>query len=150
MCCHNQTNQDPHLARHGGGGARNTSLGHIQSHLGFAACKEHRYSNLHAWCLLYIACGEPISSRGHGGWGPAELRENQAVLFFSGERGQNLFIMVIMVNKHLLIGWGAELHSQSMNTSLHRARLEGLITLKGSKKAYLCDEGLPDTDESRT
>lgn len=79
-------------------------LVHILSHLGFAAYKEHQHSNLHGWCLLFITCGEPISNRGHRGWGPAELQENPAVMFFSGERGQNLFVMVIMANKHLLIG----------------------------------------------
>jgi len=68
-------------------------LAQIQGHLGFVADNEHQDSDLHSWCLLSVACGEAVSSRGHRGWGPAELQENPAVLFFSGEKGQNLSII---------------------------------------------------------
>lgn len=64
-------------------------LAQIQGHLGFVADSERQDSDLHSWCLLSVACGEAVSSRGHRGWGPAELQENPAVLFFSGEKGQN-------------------------------------------------------------
>lgn len=112
-------------------------LAPLHGHLGFAADNEHQCSNLQTWCLLSVACGEPISSRGQGGWGPAELQENPAVLFFSGEKGQNLFNSRHTVNKHLLIHWGGGGHHLlNLKPLLCRARPELPVSLKGAGKAF--------------
>lgn len=87
---HNLTHQGPHLTGHG---TQKCLAWLILGAIWVLQPIEHQCSNLHSWCLLSIACGEAVSSRGHRGWGHTELQENPAVLFFLGERVQNLFII---------------------------------------------------------
>lgn len=98
-------------------------------------------SNLHSWCLLLLACGEPVSSRGHQSWGPAELQKH--LLFCSSwvREARISSLLVIMVNTHLLTRWRVK--SVGIGWSCW-------CTWKDPQKSMSCDTGTSVTEKPLT
>lgn len=148
ICCHNQTKQGPHLTRHEG--AEMPHVAHLQGCLGFAASNEQRT----LICIAHVPCPLPVESLLAGDVTEAGVPQScrKTLLFCSSQvrRGGTSFVLVIMVNKHLLIGWESELRLLSIKTISCQAKQELLVSLEVSGKACLCDERLSVTEKSRT
>lgn len=89
-------------------------MGHIQGPVSPAADRERPRSNLHSGCLQFIACGEPVSSRGHGSQGPAELPKHLPFCSSQTREARTSSLLVIMVNSLLSTGWEGEVRRRRL------------------------------------
>lgn len=125
-------------------------VAHLQGRLGFAASNEQHT----LICIAHVPCPLPVESLLAGDVTEAGVPQScrKTLLFCSSQvrQGGTSFLLVIMVNKHLLIGWESELRILSIKTTSCQAKQELFVSLKVSGKSCLCDEHLFVTEKSRT